>query len=288
MSLRRFTLPLLALTLAAASTYGVRSWLEERRTPSPAAPVAAKPVTKGVLVAARELEVGQFVQPDDVRWQRWPDVDIPESYFVEGRRTLDDVVGAVLRRPTVVGSPIVSEDVVKPGDRGFLAAVLDPDMRAISVPVDDASSNAGLIFPGDHVDVLLTQSLSSGDGGTLHRRVSETVLHDVRVLAMGRRLTSGEGEEGAVNAQARTATLEVTPAAAEKVALVTELGRLSLSLRSLARREPTLSEHGALPRPTWDADVSPALRPENQPTATMALIRGPEAQIIPIRRGASQ
>jgi pilus assembly protein CpaB len=195
------------------------------------------------------------------------------------------VAGAVLRRPSAEGEPITYGNIVKPGERGFLAAVLDPGLRAVSVPVDEASSNAGLIFPGDHVDLILTQKL--GEEGEAERQVSETVLEDVRVLAMGRRLRSEEGEE-ASGGQARTATLEVTPAGAEKVALTTELGKLSLSLRSLARQETGTASSGSRGRITWDADLSPVLRPENQPRTTMSVIRGAEAQTVSVARGAGR
>jgi pilus assembly protein CpaB len=291
--MRKLLLPVVALAAAGGATYLARSYLEAGRAaaPPPAAAAPARPATKGVLVAAKALSVGQFVEPADVRWQQWPDVGLPESYLVEGQRSMDEVVGAVMRRPATEGEPITLDTVVKPGDRGFLAAVLDPDMRAVSVPVDDASSNAGLIFPGDRVDLILTQALGKDEGGDAPtRRVSETVLRDVRVLAMGRRLSSGDDEAGggAARGDARTATLEVTPAGAEQVALVTELGKLSLSLRSLARRDPAGDgppEPGF--RVTWDDDVSPVLRPENQPRTTMAVVRGGETVNLSIPRGVA-
>lgn len=285
--LRRVLLPVVALALAAGSTFLARDWLDRRPRPQAAqAAQAAKPSTKSVLVAAKPLGVGEFVQPAGVRWQPWPDVAVPESYFVEGKRGVDDIAGAVLRRPVAQGEPIVDGNVVQPGDRGFLAAVLEPGMRAISVAVDEAAANAGLIFPGDRVDMVLSQSLAEKEGQ--ERRVSETVLRDVRVIAMGRRMRTEEAGAGAPSGPAKTATLEVTPAGAEKVALVTELGKLTLSLRSLAVREEGGGEAAAdtSARVTWDSDVSPALRPENQPRTTMTVVRGPETKIVDIRRGA--
>ena len=119
---------------------------------------------------------------------------------MEGKRTVDEAAGAVVRRPVAEGEPIVDGNLVKPGDRGFLAAVLDPDRRAISVPVDEASSNAGLIFPGDRVDLILTQSIVEPGKADEQHRASKTVLEDVRVLAMGRRL-KGEGTDPAAGGQ---------------------------------------------------------------------------------------
>lgn len=289
MYVSRLFAPVLALAAAAGATLYTRSLIEgQRQLAAQGLTVAAPAPTKSVLVAAKALSVGQFIQSGDVRWQQWPDVAVPEGYLVEGQKGPEEVVGAVLRRPAGGGEPIVLDNVVKPGDRGFLAAVLDPDMRAVSVPVDEASSNAGLIFPGDRVDLILTQTLSDATKEAAPtRRVSETVLQDVRVLAMGRRLNPDDDEKKSGNNQIRTTTLEVTAAAAEKVALVTELGKLSLSLRSLARREPGPERPPAF-RATWDADVSPVLRPENQPRTNLAVIRGTEAQAVAVRKGVTQ
>jgi pilus assembly protein CpaB len=272
---------------AAGTTLFVRNWLgQQARFEATRVNAPAKPATKSVLVAAKPLATGDFVQSDAVRWQEWPDVGVPESYFVEGQRGIDEVAGAVLRRPLAEGEPVNDGNLVKPGERGFLAAVLDPGMRAVSVPVDETAASAGLIFPGDRVDLVLTQALAEEEKAGAQRRVSETVLEDVRILAMGRRLRTEEGEEGS-GGQAKTATLEVTRDGAEKVALVTELGKISLSLRSLATGDLPTGEPEAGFRATWDSDVSPVLRPENQPRTTMAVIRGQQAQTVTTRRGNS-
>jgi pilus assembly protein CpaB len=280
--MRRVILPLVALLLAGTATFGVRAWLER---PEPAVAAPAPEQRKGVLVAAADLEIGSFVQPDSMRWQDWPDVSVPETYLIRGQADEAQFVGAVVRRPVTVGQPLTAGSVVKPGERGFLAAVLDPGMRAISVPVDEASGNAGLIFPGDRVDLILTQTIHAEGDAADTRRVSETVLENVRVIAMGRRLTSETGEEADGGKAARTATLEATPAAVEKIALVAELGKLALSLRSLATVEPT-AEGPIARKLTWDTEASPALRPENQPRSTLAVVRGDKLETISVRRGA--
>jgi pilus assembly protein CpaB len=281
--MRRVVLPLVALVLAGVSTFAVRGWLESQKRTVAAAPTVPEQ-RKAVLVAAADLPIGAFVQAESVRWQDWPDVATPESYLVRGTSDEAELAGAVVRRPIAAGQPVTVGSVVKPGERGFLAAVIEPGMRAISVPVDEASGNAGLIFPGDRVDLILTQSIEIAGDPAGARRVSETVLQDVRVIAMGRRLKDEGTDEGAAGQQARTATLEATPAAAEKVALVTELGKLALSLRSLA-----LAGGAAAPSPatslTWDRDVSPALRPENQPRSSLSVVRGDKLETIAIRRG---
>ena len=122
------------------------------------------------------------------------------------------MIGAVVRQRIAIGEPLTDGAVVKPGERGFLAAVLEPGMRAVSVPITPTSANSGLIFPGDRVDLILTQSLVESEGEGSIRRVSETVLSDIRIIAMGAE-TSDDPEEGKANEKAKTATLEVTPGA---------------------------------------------------------------------------
>ena len=282
--MRRVILPIMALLLAGAATFAARGWLE-RDEPARAAAEPAKPeAAKAVLVAAADLAVGSFVQAESLRWQEWPDVVVPASYLVRGQADESSFVGAVVRQPLTAGEPVTATAVVKPGDRGFLAAVLDPGMRAISVPIDEAAGNAGLVLPGDRVDLILTQSVDAGGDPAGTRRVSETVLEDLRVIAIGRRLNSEGGEDGSGGQQARTATLEATPAAVEKIALVNELGKLALSLRSLATAPATAPAPAATL--TWDSDASPALRPENQPRTTLAVIRAEKLETVSIRRGA--
>lgn len=287
--MRRLILPLVALLMAAGSTIAVRSLLTPADRPADAvAEPAALAPTRAVLVAASDLATGTFIQPDSLRWQEWPDVALPESYLVRDTVREEDLVGAVMRRPASAGEPLSLTSLVKPGEHGFLAAVLDPGMRAVSVPVDEASSNAGLIFPGDRVDLIVTHSLDIAHETNGTRRVSETVLSNVRVIAMGQNLKSeAEASGGLLSATqpARTATLETTAPGAERVALATELGKLSLSLRSLAAPATGVEPDPAATR-TWDLDVSSALRPENQPRSSLALVRGSKAEIVTVRRGA--
>ena len=280
--MRRVILPIMALLLAGAATFAARGWLE-RDEPARTAAEPAKPeAAKAVLVAAADLAVGSFVQAESLRWQEWPDVVVPPSYLVRGQADETSYVGAVVRQPLTAGEPVTAPAIVKPGDRGFLAAVLEPGMRAISVPIDEAAGNAGLVLPGDRVDLILTQTVNVDNDPAGARRVSETVLEDLRVIAMGRRLSSGEGEEGQAS---RTATLEAPPAAVERIALAGELGKLALSLRSLAAAGGADTVERAR-RFTWDTEASPALRPENQQRTTLSVMRGDKLETVTIRRGA--
>ena len=222
-------LGLLAVIVGGATIYFAREWLANERAAASEVQRIEVEATE-VLVAVEPMSAGRFVKPEDLRWQPWPVNNVAEAYIELGELTVDDFIGSVVRTGVAEGEPITLNRVVKPGDRGFLAAVLIPGMRAISVPVDETSGIAGLVFPGDRVDVILTHSVRQDTAqGVQVRRASETVLTDVRVLAIDQMV-----EQSAGPVLANTATLEVTPEQAEKVRVMLQLGSLSLSLRSLA------------------------------------------------------
>lgn len=285
MGLRRIIVLLVAVVVAGATAMYARSWIEGQQNQVVPVAVAAPQDVYEVLVADTTIPAGTFVKPQHLRWQRWPTDDVPDTYVLKGTRSKEVMVGAVVRRGIAEGFPITDGSVVKPGERGFLAAVLAPGMRAVSLPINATSSNAGLIFPGDRVDLILTQTLEGGDGA-ITRRVSETVLQDIRIIAMGSE-TSDEMGEGKTNEKAKTATFEVEPRVAEKVALLTELGKLSLSLRSLANEQAEL----ALPEEensyTWDLDVSRVLRDDQRLTSRLMVLRGSDAEDVQLQQGAN-
>jgi pilus assembly protein CpaB len=142
--------------------------------------------------------------------------------------------GTVVRTAITAGQPITQGSLVKPGDRGFLAAALGPGMRAVTVPVSTQNSVAGFVFPGDRVDLVLTQSVTGGgDGPPL--KAAETVLRNLRVLATDQRTDNQVDENGKTVVKTfSTVTLEVTPKIADQIAVAQTVGTLSLSLRSLA------------------------------------------------------
>jgi pilus assembly protein CpaB len=285
MGLRRIIVLLVAVVAAGATAMYARSWIEGQQNNVAVVTAPAPEEVYEVLVADANLPAGTFVKPQHLRWQRWPTDDVPDTYVLNGSRTEDAMVGAVVRRGIAEGSPITDGSVVKPGERGFLAAVLAPGMRAVSLPINATSSNSGLIFPGDRVDLILTQTLEAADG-TSSRRVSETVLRDIRIIAMGVEISDEPGEE-ANHERAKTATFEVDPRVAEKVALISELGKLSLSLRSLA------DEHAEAPPAdeeqsyTWDLDVSRVLRSDHRLTSRLLVLRGSDAQDVQLQQGAN-
>lgn len=241
MNPRPIILLLVALSAAGLTAYFANSWMASQRAAmEEQAPAAQAPSieTVDVLVAKADMPTGSFIRADNLEWRAWPKDGVVEDYLVRGEATEAELAGAVARSRLFAGEPITRTRVVHKGDQGFLAAVLDPSRRAVSIPIDAVTGIAGFIFPGDMVDVLLTFSRTvkdagSDDGST--RYFSETLLGGVRVLAIDQSVDSGE--KGAAQV-ASTATLEVTPKQAEKIAIGMEIGSLSLSLHSLAVAEP--------------------------------------------------
>lgn len=258
MTLRSILLLVFALVAAGFTAFYARSWIAAERAAfmatipeeAPAAPATL------VLVAKEDLPAGTFVKPANMKWQAWPEDGLIEEYWIQGTRDMKELDGAVVRLLISAGQPITDSRVVHPGDRGFLAAVLNPGMRGVSVPVNATSGIAGFVFPGDWVDLILTIRMNvkdeeSGNNGT--RYFAETMLTDIRVLAIDQNI---ENEKGEVNV-AKTATLEATPKQAEMIAIALELGSLSLSLHSLAREQDRFSrlarDIGADPGETTEA-----------------------------------
>ena len=231
MRLRIIILLVIAAVVGFGTVHFTRQWLDaERSRMTPETRVVQAVASTHVLVAARNLPRGQFVRLEDLRWQAWPDEDVPETYMQQGSHQLEEFVGAVARVSLMAGEPVTRRRLVKPGERGFLAAVLTPGMRAVAVPINETSGVAGLVFPGDRVDVLLTHSVQPFGASRVHK-ATETVLTNIRVLAIDQVIndTGGQPRVG------RTATFELTPHQVEMVQVLRQIGDLSLSLRSLAQ-----------------------------------------------------
>jgi len=252
-----------------------------------------------ILVAAAALPSGTLLRPKDVNWQptgnpqpgqilRSSDaVGIANAGLDQQARA--EIYGAALRTGVATGEPFRRNGIVKPGDRDFLQVVLSPGARAIAIPVATGGASTGLLSPGDRVDVILTQTFKN-DLPLARRSVSETVVQSLRVLAVD---PADAKATGAGSSFGRTVTLEVTPEQAEKVNVAAELGKLSLTLRSIITAGAGVasflpaSASTASVRPTWAGDVSPALgdsaRPDKAITAerlTVEIIRGSKSATV--------
>jgi pilus assembly protein CpaB len=228
---RKVALLVGALVIAAVTAVMARSLFNTGGTPA-VATVAEQPAGPQVLVATRALPVGTILQADSFRYQPWPKELIQEAYYVQGEQNAPQP-GTVVRYNIAAGQPIPQGALVKPGDRGFLAAALGPGMRAVTVPVDAKSGVAGFVFPGDRIDLVLTQTIEGRDGGPA-LKAAETFVRNIRVLATDQR-TEAQNKDGKTEVLTfSTVTLEATPRISEKIALAQALGQLSLSLRSIA------------------------------------------------------
>lgn len=250
---------LLALAAVALLGSGAALLLVPGAPRPPSVEVAPPaPALSRIKVATRDLAPGTFLQEADTRWQDWPQNAVLPEHIVAGAAK-DASGGAMVRHRIAAGEPLMRSRLIAPGDRGFLAAVLAPGMRAISVAVTEVSGTAGLIYPGDRVDLILTQVLTV-EKNDAHRLVGETVLEDVRVIAVDQRVEEAarQNEPGKGKSVANTVTLEVNSRDAEKIAVAAELGRLTLALHSIARKDEAPAAERR-PEPTWASTVSAAL-----------------------------
>ncbi len=238
MDRKKLVLLLGALVIAIGTALAARSMFAGASAPqAQAAP--AVPQGPKVLVAKRALPVGTIITADAVGYQLWPKEMVQDAYFVDGEADMSKLLGTVVRYPVTAGEPVTQGALVAPGDRGFLAAALGPGMRAITISVSEKTGVGGFVFPGDHVDLMLTQTISGADSQTLN--ASETILKNLRVLATDQKTETTTTDDGKTVVKAfRTVTLEATPKIAEKIAVAQTIGTLSLSLRSLADSQSDL------------------------------------------------
>jgi pilus assembly protein CpaB len=287
MSVRNIILILVAVAITAGTGLVARSWIGNQRQ-EPVAVAPPPPIKKTfVLVADKDLPTGTFIKENLLTWQSWPDEKLHPSYLIKDKSDLKELVGSVVRRAITAGEPVSIGRLVQPGSRGFLAAVLRPGYRAVSLRINATSSISGLVFPGDRVDVILTHTVEA-------KRVSETVLTNVRVLAIDQQIND-QTQSPKVG---KHATFEVTPKQAEMFSVLSDMGKLSLSLRSLAKDQAELERIAKSGDPlaetetergrthTWGSEVSRLLNQrtvENQ--QVVQVIRGGKTTELRFSKG---
>ena len=234
-----------------------------------AAPVDTRPMAQ-VLVAAKDLAPGQRLTDADLTWKEWAVEEVNPAFITDGSVPIPtatepasveeepkpegavasvtraatnlatggakaDYVGSVVREPILAGEPIIARKIVRAGDSGYMAAYLEPGMRAMAIRVTVETAAGGFILPGDRVDVVLTRETNFANAGATEgdrsKFTSGTVLQNIKVLAIDQSTRAGDDAQTVVGA---TATLEVAPLDAEALALAKAEGELSLSLRSYA------------------------------------------------------
>jgi pilus assembly protein CpaB len=237
-------LVVLGVALAAG---GVAAYLaSSSREPEPAKEpaVVQQLETTDILIAKVDLARGQVIGPHDVEWQMWPNAALNSNFIKKTDRpdAVDQFTGAIVRIPVASGEPIRDPAVVFAKGSGFLAAVLPKGMRAVSAEITPENAAGGFILPEDHVDVLLTRRDKAAERSTgIEKLLTETILKNVRVLAIDQAVEEKDGQKVVVG---KTATLELTPEQAETLALSRQLGTISLALRSLTDSPSTIPETG--------------------------------------------
>ncbi len=232
------TTRLLILGTALAAGVGAAVMVATSKPPQPGKPaiVRARVVNDDVLVAAKPLALGEVIQDGDLRWQSWPKANVPPNVIEKSKMpdALTDFKGAFVRNFLGAGEPIYPDRLIKAGTAGFMAAILPSGMRAVAINIDQQGSTTagGFIHPGDHVDVIHAyRDEEAAKAGVADPMVSEILLRNVRVLAIGQNIQERNNERVVVGSNA---TLELTPQQAETIILAQRNGQLSLALRSMA------------------------------------------------------
>jgi pilus assembly protein CpaB len=272
---------IMVFLLAAVALGFIAYSLNLPNEPVPAVKVAEKaaPLTR-YLVAARSLKAGTLTRDEDFRSE--PLDSVPSGTI---RDTTDDrtrLQGSLVRKNLDAGSPITSESVLLRGDRGFLASVLEPGTRAVSIKVDAESGVSGLIKPGDYVDVLLTQVAANAD--VARRALSETLLQNVRIIAIDQEIVQGGGANNAATAAkvAQTVSLQLAPEQVKRIAVAKNLGTLSLAMRSAVELRDTADS-----RTISSCDVSPEIARQNAlagQSAAVVVYGGGKVQEYSVRK----
>jgi pilus assembly protein CpaB len=275
MDSRKIILLVGALFVAAITAFMARSLIVGSSAPVASAQAPIAPVQTGteVLVATKALPMGTILDATSFKFQPWPKELVENAYFIR-KDGFDpkSLQGTVVRSVITAGQPLTQGSLVKPGDRGFLAAALTPGMRAVTFPVRNENSVAGFVFPGDRVDLTLSQTVAGGgDGPPL--KVAETIMKNLRVLATDQRTTTDVDDQGkTVVRNISMVTIEATPAIAEKISVARTLGDLSLVLRPLAGSASELDQ--AI------ADGSVKVPDGKDPKAEKAMLETADAQPI--------
>ncbi len=279
---RRTLLLLIAGVIAAFTAISVKNRLSQTPTVVTETPVQST----RVIIARRDLPPGSFIQgAADLDWGEGPalpepdpnnpDMPADDGFMREGTVMLSSFNGAVVRRQLRAGEPVPNSALMKAGEGGFMSAVLNSGMRAISIAVTATSGNAGFVSPGDRVDLIVTHRVKarSNSGGGNDVVVSETFVRDVRVVAVDQMLDNPENKA----ILAKTVTVEVTPRQAEQVAVAGEMGKISVALRSLAGQEKKTSPAS---EETPPVDLYGNLATEGVPTIGDNDVIVPRVQVI--------
>lgn len=220
-----------------------------------------------VLVAARDIGPGEVLTEADLRWEQWPNAVIDQRFVVKANAGEDPFAGildTMARRAIMLGEPLTQSMIIKRGDAGVTSAVLAPGMRSVTIEVSARTGAAGLILPGDHVDIMLITNARDLAGvpesvgrDSLSRYAAEAIMRDVKVIAINQLLAKEPGTGPGINSQ--TVTLEVTSEQAQKILVASQIGTMVLSLRGWARNDVAAEADAKAPVYVTDREASRVL-----------------------------
>lgn len=228
---------LIVLGIAVAAAGGAGYIAKNMATTQPPTVIVQKQTSQpkiqldSVLVAAEDLPIGVELQ-DQVRWQPWPDDALNDAYITKSKQpdAVKNLRGSVVRLSFASGEPIRKNKLVEPG-QSFMASILPKGKRAVATRISADTSAGGFILPNDFVDVIMTRRSKDKSGGDGY--ITETILKNIRVLAIDQNIQ--EDENGRKVKVGETATLELTPTQAEIITVAQQMAeRLTLALRSTA------------------------------------------------------
>lgn len=233
--MNKMRIVILGLAIGSAAFAGILAKGLVNKKPSKEVVEVNKVPMVEILLASKDLAMGEKLIESTINWHEWPKASVSEAMITKDKMpdALEKYKSARARLPIFMGEPIVERKLVVPGQSGFMSAILPKGMRAISVAISERSAAGGFILPNDRVDVILTRKVD--EPGSNQKVVkSETVLTNVRVLAINQIYRQETNEEKVTVTEGKTATLELDPLQTEVITMVESAGELSLALRSIA------------------------------------------------------
>jgi pilus assembly protein CpaB len=227
------------------------------------------PPMEEVLVVTKNLSIGGLLTEKNMAWKPWPKDSVGKAFITKAAnpKGLEEYNGSLARSPFTAGDPVNTARVAKTDKGGVMAALLPEGMRAVAVPISPETGAGGFILPNDRIDVLLTRKERAATANARDNVLSETILSNIRVMAIDQTIQEKDGEKVVVG---RTATLELSPRQAESLSMSKQLGEISLVLRSLADSGKATGTD------------APARERKDEGTGTMTIIRNGVSMQVPM------
>lgn len=226
----------LATALGGGAVYLARGWLQDQMQINKT-PILQKPQVNltTIVVAKRPLKFGDRVTREVLSETKWPASTVPSGSFKTIASILGDGKRRVALREIQLNEPVLKDRISGFGGRATLSTVIEKGMRAVTIRVNDVNGVAGFVLPGDRVDILLTRDWSGKGGGRGGNKITNVLMQNIKVLGIDQ-LANSEKDKPKV---ARSVTMEVTIDQSQKLALASQVGSLSLTLRNMTNTNPT-------------------------------------------------